>query len=171
MIASGRRKKTSEDPLKPVEILHGNQIIHIDADRHKISEFLLSAYDVAVMKQRDLMAAQRELKKTNEHLKHLNIELSTSKTETEMKHAALIGYMTEYTVRLKQPVELVLNNLRRMAEDFQKNDGLVDDEIIGSFMLQIRIMEQIFENLQSLNEEVANERDDIPDVYKDFLKK
>jgi hypothetical protein len=79
--------------------------------------------------------------------------------------------MTEYTLRLKQPVELVLNNLRTMAEDFQKNDGLVDDEIIGSFMLQIRIMEQIFENLQSLNEEVTNERADIPDAYKEFLKK
>jgi CheY-like chemotaxis protein len=171
MIASGRKKQKSEDPSQPVEILHRNQIIHIDADRHKISEFLLSAYDVAVMKQRDLMAAQRELKKTNEHLKQLNNELTESKTETEIKHAALIGYMTEYTLRLKQPVELVLNNLRTMAEDFQKNDGLVDDEIIGSFMLQIRIMEQIFENLQSLNEEVTNERADIPDAYKEFLKK
>ncbi|MBN2734056.1 MAG: response regulator [Methanomicrobiaceae archaeon] len=170
MIASKRPAHVREESSGPLEILHENQIVRIDADRYKISEFLLSAYDVAVMKQRDLMSAQRELKKANEHLKSLNKDLIASKNETERKHAALIGYMTEYTVRLKQPVEVVLNNLKALAEDLKTNPT-VDDETISSALIQIKLMEQIFENLHSLNEAVAEERDDIPDVYKIFLKK
>jgi hypothetical protein len=112
-----------------------------------------------------------ELKKANEHLEQLNKDLIASKTETERKHAALIGYMTEYTLRLKQPVELVLNNLRMMAEEFRKNPGLVDDETIGTVMVQIKHMEQIFANLQSINKAVTDERDDIPETYRAFLKR
>lgn len=171
MIASRRPANATEESLQPVEIRHGNQMVRFNADRHKISEFLLSAYDVAVMKQRDLESAQTELKKANEHLEHLNKDLTASKTEIERKHAALIGYMAEYTLRLKQPVELVLNNLRAMAEEFRKTPGPADEETIDSVMVQIKHMEQILANLQSINKAVSEKRDDIPEAYREFLKR
>jgi len=171
MIVSTRPEDVSGEILQPVEIRHGNQVIRFNADRHKISEFLLSAYDVAVMKQRALASAQMELKKANEHLEHLNRDLIASKTEVERKHAALIGYMTEYTLRLKQPVELVLNNLRTISEELQTNPGPIDEEMIGRVMVQIKYMEQIFSNLQSINRGFAEGRDDIPNTYREFLKR
>ncbi len=98
-------------------------------------------------------------------------EIIASKNEIEKKHAALIGFMTEYTLRLKQPVELVLGNLRAIQWDLSEKQGTASQETMDSLMIQIKNTEQILENLHKINQDVTDQRSDIPDAYREFLKR
>jgi methyl-accepting chemotaxis protein len=98
-------------------------------------------------------------------------DLIASKDEIEKKHAALIGYMTEYTLRLKQPIELVLENLRSIHGALSEKPDAGIQDIRDSLMIQIKNTEQIHANLQTINNAVAEERDDIPEVFREFLKR
>ena len=98
-------------------------------------------------------------------------EIIASKNEIEKKHAALIGYMTEYTLRLKQPVELVLGNLRAIHQELSKNRDTISQESMDSLMIQIKNTEQILENLHTINQDITDQRTDIPDAYREFLKR
>jgi hypothetical protein len=98
-------------------------------------------------------------------------ETIASKNEIEKKHAALIGFMTEYTLRLKQPVGLVLGNLRAIHQELSKNRDTTSQESMDSLMIQIKNTEQILENLHTINKEITDQRSDIPDAYREFLKR
>ncbi len=98
-------------------------------------------------------------------------DLIASKDEIEKKHAALIGYMTEYTLRLKQPIELVLENLRSIHGALSEKPDAGTQDIRDSLMIQIKNTEQIHANLQTINNAVTEERDDIPEVFREFLKR
>jgi hypothetical protein len=98
-------------------------------------------------------------------------EIITSKNEIEKKHAALIGYMTEYTLRLKQPIELVLDNLRAIYQSISEKHGTASQDTMDSLMIQIKNTEQIRENLHTINQDVADQRSDIPEAYREFLKR
>jgi hypothetical protein len=98
-------------------------------------------------------------------------EIIISKNEIEKKHAALIGYMTEYTLRLKQPIELVLDNLRTIYQSLTENHGTASQETMDSLMIQIKNTEQIHQNLHTINQDVADQRNDIPEMYREFLKR
>ncbi|MGD1004862.1 MAG: hypothetical protein ABR887_05510 [Methanoregulaceae archaeon] len=98
-------------------------------------------------------------------------QLLTSKNEIEKKHAALIGYMTEYSLRLKLPVELVLDNFRAIYDALSQKSGLATQDVLDSILIQIKNTEQILANLKTINKAVAEERDDIPNAFREFLKR
>jgi hypothetical protein len=98
-------------------------------------------------------------------------ETIVSKNEIEKKHAALIGYMTEYTLRLKQPIELVLDNLRAIHQTLSEKKGTASQETMDSLMIQVKNTEQILTNLHTINQDVTDQRNDIPDVFREFLKR
>jgi len=97
-------------------------------------------------------------------------EILASKNEIEKKHAALIGYMTEYTLRLKLPVEIVLNNLKDIQSRLSEKTSPVYQDVLDSLAIQIKNTEQILSNLQTINRAVTDGHQDIPEAFKKFLK-
>ena len=95
--------------------------------------------------------------------------LLASKQEIEKKNATLIGFMVEYTQRMKNPMRLSLWNLMEIKETLEKNSGVASPETLDSLQVQIKNMEQILETLQFLNAAVIEGSSDIPDAYREFL--
>jgi hypothetical protein len=96
-------------------------------------------------------------------------EIMAAKNEIEKKHSALIGFMTEYTIRLKLPVRLMLDNLQAVYQEISESPGPASQETKDSLMIQIKITEQILSNLETINRDVTDENSDIPDAYREFL--
>jgi hypothetical protein len=95
--------------------------------------------------------------------------LLLSKQEIEKKNVTLIGFMAEYTQRMKNPMRLSLWNLMEIKETLEKNSGVASPETLDSLQVQIKNMEQILETLQFLNAAVVEGSSDIPDAYREFL--
>ena len=96
-------------------------------------------------------------------------EILASKNEIEKKHSALIGFMTEYTLRLKLPVRLMLDNLQAVYQEISERPGPASQETKDSLMIQIKNTEQILSNLETINRDVTDENSDIPEAYRKFL--
>ena len=96
-------------------------------------------------------------------------EILASKNEIEKKHSALIGFMTEYTLRLKLPVRLMLDNLQAVYQEISERPGPASQETKDSLMIQIKNTEQILSNLETINRDVTDENSDIPEAYREFL--
>jgi hypothetical protein len=96
-------------------------------------------------------------------------EIMAAKNEIEKKHSALIGFMTEYTLRLKLPVRLMLDNLQAVYQEISESPGPASQETKDSLMIQIKNTKQILSNLETLNRDVTDENSDIPDAYREFL--
>ena len=105
----------------------------------------------------------------SEEKEQFHKEILASKNEIERKHAALIGFMTEYTVRLKLPVRLMLDNLQAVYQEISESPGPASQETKDSLMIQIKNTKQILSNLETLNRDVTDENSDIPDAYREFL--
>jgi methyl-accepting chemotaxis protein len=96
-------------------------------------------------------------------------EILASKNEIERKNSALIGFMTEYTLRLKLPVRLMLDNLQAVYQEISESPGPASQETKDSLMIQIKNTEQILSNLETINRDVTDENSDIPEAYRKFL--
>ncbi len=96
-------------------------------------------------------------------------EIMAAKTEIERQHAALIGFMTEYTLRLKLPVRLMLDNLQAVYQAISESPGPASQETKDSLMIQIKNTKQILSNLETINRDVTDENSDIPEAYRKFL--
>jgi len=105
----------------------------------------------------------------SEERERFHKEILASKNEIERKHAALIGFMTEYTLRLKLPVRLMLDNLQAVYQALSENRGPASQETKDSLMIQIKNTKQILSNLETINRDVTDENSDIPDAYRKFL--
>jgi hypothetical protein len=95
--------------------------------------------------------------------------LLQSKEEIEKKNVTLIGFMAEYTQRMKNPMRLSLWNLLEIKDTLEKNSGVASPETLDSLKVQIKNMEQILETLQFLNAAVVEGSSDIPEAYREFL--
>jgi hypothetical protein len=95
--------------------------------------------------------------------------LLQSKKEIEEKNVTLIGFMAEYTQRMKNPMRLSLWNLLEIRDTLEKNSGVASPETLDSLKVQIKNMEQILETLQFLNAAVVEGSSDIPEAYREFL--
>ncbi|MDO9549780.1 MAG: response regulator [Methanoregula sp.] len=63
---------------KPVTFSHGGQTYQIGMDKSKILDFLLSAYEAAMLQHLEFQRSQKELRATNEKINHLNQIISIS---------------------------------------------------------------------------------------------
>ncbi|MDH7509748.1 MAG: hypothetical protein QHH04_01730 [Methanolinea sp.] len=96
-----------------------------------------------------------------------NRELAEKKEEIERKHYALVGYISEAALRMKNPLEMLRDNLTSMR--MQLDQGPDIDELKMMLSVQITHLEQIIENFRELNREIIEERDEIPQAFRDFL--
>ena len=88
--------------------------------------------------------------------------------KAEDRRYALIGYIDETVMRIREPLVLVHQNLEDLA-------GRVDDIPAGSGILQAELqveaqrLAQIFENLLDIQRAIAEGREEIPESYKAFI--
>jgi PAS domain S-box-containing protein len=112
--------------------------IYLDGRKHLLESFI----DITERKK-----AEVRLKETNERY---------------------IGYIKEAAMRLKNPVEVVGQNIALLGEGI-KNGDFSEDEIVTQLMLQSKNMEQIQENLRDLNKTIVDGFGELSPASKKFL--
>lgn len=88
--------------------------------------------------------------------------------KAEDRRYALIGYIDETVMRVREPLVLVQKNLVEIAGNIDASDttgiALCDD-----LRFEISRLEQIVENLLEIQRAIAEEREEIPESYKAFI--
>lgn len=88
--------------------------------------------------------------------------------KAEDRRYALIGYIDETVMRIREPLNLVKENLAEIAGNIDASDttgiALCDD-----LRFEISRLEQIVENLLEIQRAIAEEREEIPESYKVFI--
>ncbi|MEM2124634.1 MAG: hypothetical protein QXL43_04825 [Methanolinea sp.] len=103
----------------------------------------------------------------SEERDRVKAELQEKKEEVEKKHSALVGYLSEATLRMKGPLEMLRDNLASIRRHL--DEGPVTEEEKTMLSVQITHLEQIIENFRELNREIVEEREEIPEAYREFL--
>ncbi len=105
---------------------------------------------------------------------HNNIEgiasIARDLTKQRETEKALLAYITETAMRLKNPVELIGDRLADIREQIMAGDA-TPDELILQLQLQIKNTEQIVSNLRELNMAIATGFTNIPEAYQKYLKR
>lgn len=98
-------------------------------------------------------------------------EIAIGRDITEQRKAeeALVAYMSEMTMRLKQPVGIISSTLLESAQLIR--EGLLTrDEIITVLEGQARNATQISANLQEFQMAIVERNRSIPEAYRKFLE-
>ncbi|MDE4907669.1 response regulator [Methanogenium marinum] len=72
MLSAPKRCMLAEKDSKSIPYSYDGKNYHLPADRMKTFDFLLSAYEAAIMQHTELQRAQGKLRISNENLSHLN---------------------------------------------------------------------------------------------------
>ena len=91
----------------------------------------------------------------------------TKQRETEK---ALLAYITETAIRLKNPVELIGDRLSDIREQILAGE-VTPDELLIQLQIQIKNTEQIVSNLRELNMAISIGFTTIPEAYQKYLKR
>ena len=99
ILETPRDQPTTSPEIKPVKFSHGGQTYLISMDRPKILDFLLSAYEAAVMQHLEFQRSQSDLRAMNEKINHLNQIISLS--NSSLKPDALLEGILHKTLSLE----------------------------------------------------------------------
>jgi PAS domain S-box-containing protein len=91
----------------------------------------------------------------------------TKQRETEK---ALLAYISETAMRLKNPVELIGDRLADIREQVKAGD-VTPEELLLQLQIQIKNTEQIVSNLRELNMAISTGFTNIPEAYQKYLKR
>jgi len=89
-------------------------------------------------------------------------------TKEKKLHAEVIGYIGESAMRLKNPVEVIKNNMDVIIDRLENGECTTEDLIL-QIMIQSKNAEKIVENLHELNKAVSTAFEDMPPELKRFL--
>ena len=95
------------------------------------------------------------------------IDISDRKKAEERK-IALIAYMGESVMRVKKPLELTKNNLHLLAAQVTSGDYDAED-IRMQIQIQANNIDKIAGNLRELVDRVSEEREEIPEEFRQFF--
>jgi PAS domain S-box-containing protein len=98
-------------------------------------------------------------------------EIAIGRDITEQRQAeeALLAYISEMAMRLKQPVEIIRDNLQEITG--LVNDGkLTKEEIVTMINGQVRNATQIAANIQEFQKAIVEKNKEIPESYRKFLE-
>jgi hypothetical protein len=91
---------------------------------------------------------------------------------TSVKEAenALLAYIREATLRIRNPVALVRENLHEIRGDLAGVQNQLP-HVATALAIQEKNMEDILNNLQELERAIAEKRTEIPDALRDYMKR
>jgi|GEM_PF-3149729 len=90
-------------------------------------------------------------------------------TEVKRTREALLAYVTEMAVRIREPADLIrhdLNDLLGMIESQEVSPA----EVVTCLHVQAGNAEQIVRNINDLNRAIVDGRREIPEAYRGFLR-
>jgi len=87
--------------------------------------------------------------------------------EKEMQEK-IFGFIAESAMRLKNPVELIRDNLYDLVTRVDSKDIAFDDLLL-QLNIQMKNADQIIENLHELNKAITQSFEEMPPVMKKFL--
>lgn len=82
----------------------------------------------------------------------------------------LIAYIREATLRVRNPVELVRDNLHEIRDDITMQT-VQPAHIAMALATQEKDMDDILKNLQELERAIAERRTEIPDALREYMKR
>ncbi len=97
-----------------------------------------------------------------------DIAIGLDITAKKQAEDALLSYMTEMAMRLKSPVEIIRDNLTDVA-DLIRTKKLDPEETALVLDGQVRIADQIAQNVMEFQREISKKNKEIPDAYRKFL--
>ena len=100
---------------------------------------------------------------------HYAIAIGRDITEQKKAEEALLAYMTEMAMRIKQPVGIVRDNLLDIAQ-LIRDGKLSPDEIAMLLDAQVRNAAQIASNVQEFQKAILEKNSEIPEAYRKFLE-
>jgi PAS domain S-box-containing protein len=91
---------------------------------------------------------------------------------TPLKDAenTLLAYLREATLRIRNPVELVRDNIKEL-QDALKGSDTNPGYITTALAIQVKNLDDILNNLQEIERAVAEKRTEIPDALREYLKR
>jgi len=90
----------------------------------------------------------------------------------ELKEAqnGLLAYITEASLRIKNPAELIRDNMADILSQIEEGDTSLE-HIKMQIKIQIKNTDKVVDNLRELDRAVAENRKEIPDEFKKFLSR
>lgn len=99
----------------------------------------------------------------------LSIAIGRDITEQRKAEEALIAYMTEMAMRIRQPVGIIRDNLRDVSELIRA--GKVTPEETALLLDgQVRNASQVMANVQEFQKAIVEQNRAIPEAYRKFLE-
>lgn len=95
-------------------------------------------------------------------------EILEQKRAIEDKHYALVGYLAEVTLRMKNPVSILRDNMAALRQQLEGENPDIHS-IKMDLSVQVSHADQILANFRELNQAIVEEREEIPAAYRDFL--
>jgi len=89
-------------------------------------------------------------------------------TEIKKAQRALLAYITEAALRLKNPIEIIARSIEEIT-DLHIAGEIDDEELNTSLMIQVRHAEKVIENVRELQQAIVLNLDEIPQSYRKFL--
>ncbi len=102
--------------------------------------------------------------------KNLYIENFIDISPVKDAENALIAYIREATLRIRNPVELVRDNLGEIRTELTRSNGQLP-HVATALAIQQKNMDDILKNLQDLERAIAERKMDIPDALREYLKR
>ncbi|MDD3407045.1 MAG: PAS domain S-box protein [Methanomicrobium sp.] len=83
-------------------------------------------------------------------------------------YETLIAYISEISLRIKEPGTLIKNNIQQIKRDIL--EGMISKESIAAKIdVQVKNIEQVNLNIKELNQAVIDKNCEIPDAYRKFF--
>lgn len=133
---------------------------------HNYFENLETAITTKTGESRVISWNTREIRGDGQH--HM-IAIGRDITEQKKAEEALIAYMTEMAMRIKQPVGIIRDNLRD-ATDLIRANRITPDEAAMILDGQVRNATQVMANVQEFQKAIAEKNQAIPEAYRKFLE-
>jgi PAS domain S-box-containing protein len=91
---------------------------------------------------------------------------------TPLKEAenTLIAYIREAALRIRNPVELVRDNLDEIRDEVAAQSANYD-HISMALAIQQKNIDNILKNMQELDRAIAEKRTEIPDAFREYMKR
>jgi PAS domain S-box-containing protein len=98
-------------------------------------------------------------------------EIAIGRDITDQRQAeeALLAYISEMAMRLRQPVEIVRDNLQEIA-DLINEGKITKEEMMTMLRVQVRNATQIAANIREFQKAIAEKNTEIPEAYRKFLE-